>query len=100
MLHHFSDTMQIESLWKFNKKYDPWWDPRYVVTGPYLRVAGSGLAIARAESVTEIPVIGPLLKAQGAGHDRRLITPVTGPSPTRHRAGRASSRFGALEPGR
>jgi lysylphosphatidylglycerol synthetase-like protein (DUF2156 family)/UDP-2,3-diacylglucosamine pyrophosphatase LpxH len=62
VLHHFSDTMQIESLWQFNKKYDPWWNPRYVVTGPFLPLARSGLAIARAESVSELPVIGPLLK--------------------------------------
>ncbi|HXW38063.1 MAG TPA: phosphatidylglycerol lysyltransferase domain-containing protein, partial [Acidimicrobiales bacterium] len=62
VLHHFSDTMQIESLWKFNKKYDPAWNPRYVVTGPFLPLARSGLAIARAESVSELPVIGPLLK--------------------------------------
>ena len=62
VLHHFSDTMQIESLWKFNKKYDPQWNPRYVVTGPFLPLARSGLAIARAESVAELPVVGRLLK--------------------------------------
>ena len=62
VLHHFSETLQIESLWLFNQKYDPWWNPRYVVTGPYLPLARSSLAIARAESVTEMPVIGPLLK--------------------------------------
>jgi len=32
------------------------------VTGPFLPLARSGLAIARAEAVTEIPVIGGLLK--------------------------------------
>ena len=62
VLHHFSDTMQIESLWRFNKKYDPMWNPRYVVTGPFLPLARSGLAIARAEAVSELPVIGPLLR--------------------------------------
>ena len=64
VLHHFSDTMQIESLWRFNKKYDPAWVPRYAVTGPYLRLAGTGLAIARAEAVTEIPVVGRLLQSR------------------------------------
>ena len=34
VLHHFSETLQIESLWHFNQKYDPLWNPRYVVTGP------------------------------------------------------------------
>ncbi len=62
VLHHFSDTMQIESLWKFNKKYDPRWVPRYVITGPFLRLATSGLAVARAESVSELPVVGRLLR--------------------------------------
>jgi lysylphosphatidylglycerol synthetase-like protein (DUF2156 family)/UDP-2,3-diacylglucosamine pyrophosphatase LpxH len=62
VLHHFSDTMQIESLWKFNKKYEPDWRPRYAVTPHYLRMARSTLAIARAESVTELPVVGRFLK--------------------------------------
>jgi lysylphosphatidylglycerol synthetase-like protein (DUF2156 family) len=56
--------MQIESLWKFNKKYDPLWNPRYVVTGPFLPLASGGLAIARAEAVSELPVVGPLLKTR------------------------------------
>jgi lysylphosphatidylglycerol synthetase-like protein (DUF2156 family) len=64
VLHRFSDTMQIESLWRFNKKYEPRWVPRYAVTGPFLRVARSGLAIARAEAVGELPVVGRLLKAR------------------------------------
>ena len=62
VLHHFSETLQIESLWKFNQKYEPRWNPRYVVTGPFLPLARSSMAIARAEAVTEIPVIGGLLK--------------------------------------
>ena len=68
VLHRFSDTMQIESLWKFNKKYDPLWNPRYVVTGSFLPLARSSLAIARAEAVSEIPVIGPLLKTHEPAH--------------------------------
>jgi lysylphosphatidylglycerol synthetase-like protein (DUF2156 family)/UDP-2,3-diacylglucosamine pyrophosphatase LpxH len=62
VLHHFSDTMQIESLWKFNKKYEPRWNPRYAVTGPFVHIARTSLAMARAEAVTEIPFIGRLLK--------------------------------------
>jgi lysylphosphatidylglycerol synthetase-like protein (DUF2156 family) len=64
-LHHFSDTLQIESLWKFNQKYDPTWRPRYVVTDSLVNQPRAGLAIARAESVFEIPVVGSLLKAHG-----------------------------------
>ncbi len=68
VLHKFSDTLQIESLWHFNQKYDPMWNPRYVVTGPFLPLARSSVAIARAEAVTEIPVIGGLLKTREPRH--------------------------------
>ncbi len=68
VLHKFSETLQIESLWHFNQKYDPRWNPRYVVTGPHLPLAKSSIAIARAEAVTEIPVIGPLLKTHEPAH--------------------------------
>ncbi len=64
VLHHFSETLQIESLWHFNQKYDPLWNPRYVVTGPFLPLARSSLAIARAEAVAEIPLVGSLLKTR------------------------------------
>jgi lysylphosphatidylglycerol synthetase-like protein (DUF2156 family)/UDP-2,3-diacylglucosamine pyrophosphatase LpxH len=68
VLHRFSETLQIESLWRFNQKYDPRWNPRYVVTGPHLPLARSSLAIARAEAVTEIPVVGGLLKTHQPAH--------------------------------
>ena len=71
VLHHFSETLQIESLWHFNQKYDPLWNPRYVVTGPFLPLARSSLAIARAEAVTEIPVVGSLLKTHEPSHPGR-----------------------------
>jgi lysyl-tRNA synthetase class 2 len=58
VFHKFSDSMQIESLWNFNKKYDPQWQPRYSVTDDRAHLARAGLAIARAESVTELPVVG------------------------------------------
>ncbi len=64
VLHHFSETLQIESLWRFNQKYDPRWNPRYVVTGPFLPLAQGSVAIARAEAIGEIPVIGSLLKTR------------------------------------
>jgi lysyl-tRNA synthetase class 2 len=60
-LHRFSESMQIESLWKFNEKYDPAWRPRYVVTDAKVERARAGVAIARAESVFELPVVGRLL---------------------------------------
>ena len=61
-MHHFSESMQIESLWKFNEKYDPVWRPRYVVTDAEVERARAGIAVARAESFVELPVVGHLLK--------------------------------------
>jgi lysylphosphatidylglycerol synthetase-like protein (DUF2156 family)/UDP-2,3-diacylglucosamine pyrophosphatase LpxH len=65
VLHHFSDTMQIESLWKFNEKYDPWWRPRYVITDTLLDDPRAALAIGRAEGEVEVPVIGRFFKPKG-----------------------------------
>ncbi len=83
VLHHFSDTMQIESLWRFNQKYDPRWRPRYVVTDALLDEPRAGVAIARAESVGELPVVGRLLESHGpdpavASHDVAPASPPSG----------------------
>jgi len=52
---------QIESLWKFNAKYRPRWVPRYVVLGSLDERAGQGLAMAEAEGIADLPVLGRLL---------------------------------------
>ena len=70
VLHHFNDARQIESLRRFNKKYDPEWIPRYVITGPHFRAARRGLAIARAEAIDQLPVIGRLLRAPARSSGR------------------------------
>ncbi len=62
LLHHFSESMQIESLWNFNKKYGPQWRPRYSVADNRAHLPRAGLAIARAESVAELPVVGRFMK--------------------------------------
>ena len=64
--------MQIESLWSFNEKYDPVWRPRYVVTDAKVERARTGIAIARAESVFELPVVGRLL-APPASHADEVV---------------------------
>jgi lysylphosphatidylglycerol synthetase-like protein (DUF2156 family)/UDP-2,3-diacylglucosamine pyrophosphatase LpxH len=77
VLHRFSDSMQIESLYRFNKKYDPAWRARYAVAESDAGVARAGLAIARAESVTEFPVVGRLLRRRGPAPDpSKPIEPV------------------------
>ncbi len=61
VLHKFSEGMQIESLWRYNEKYRPLWRPRYVVVDAAERAASEGLAIASAEALWELPVIGRFL---------------------------------------
>jgi lysyl-tRNA synthetase class 2 len=53
--------MQIESLWRFNAKYDPDWRPRYAVYDTPEDLLPAALALARAESFWELPVLGRLL---------------------------------------
>jgi lysyl-tRNA synthetase class 2 len=61
VLHKFSETMQIESLWRYNEKYRPAWRPRYVVVDAVEHAAAQGIAIADAESIWELPVLGRFL---------------------------------------
>ncbi len=71
LLHRFSDSMQIESLWNFNKKYYPEWRPRYSVADDRAHLPRAGLAIARAESVSELPVVGKFMKPKTPALDAR-----------------------------
>ena len=61
-LTRMSDSMQIESLWKYNAKVRPRWQPRYLVYDAPDHLIPIALAVARAESFWELPVIGGLLK--------------------------------------
>jgi lysylphosphatidylglycerol synthetase-like protein (DUF2156 family) len=58
LLRRMSDSMQIESLWRFNAKFGPEWLPRYVVWDAAENTLPIALAIARAESFWELPLIG------------------------------------------
>jgi lysylphosphatidylglycerol synthetase-like protein (DUF2156 family)/UDP-2,3-diacylglucosamine pyrophosphatase LpxH len=71
VFHRFSDGMQIESLWNFNKKYDPQWRPRYSVADDRAHMPRAGLAIARAESVSELPLVGRFMKPKTPAADPR-----------------------------
>jgi lysylphosphatidylglycerol synthetase-like protein (DUF2156 family)/UDP-2,3-diacylglucosamine pyrophosphatase LpxH len=71
VFHRFSDSMQIESLWNFNKKYDPEWRPRYSVADDRAHMPRAGLAIARAESVSELPLVGRFMKPKTPAADTR-----------------------------
>jgi lysylphosphatidylglycerol synthetase-like protein (DUF2156 family)/UDP-2,3-diacylglucosamine pyrophosphatase LpxH len=61
LLQKMSESMQIESLWYFNAKYDPDWRPRYAVYDSPEHLLASAVAVARAESFWELPVIGRFL---------------------------------------
>ncbi len=71
VLRRMSDSMQIESLWRFNAKFDPEWLPRYVVWDAAEHSLAAALAIARAESFWELPLIGRFLVPADAGSDAR-----------------------------
>jgi lysylphosphatidylglycerol synthetase-like protein (DUF2156 family) len=61
MLLRMSDSMQIESLWKYNAKFDPEWRPRFAVYDAGENILPAALAVARAESFWELPIIGRFL---------------------------------------
>jgi len=62
LLKRMSDSMQIESLWRFNAKFDPDWQPRYAVYDSPEHMLPAAIAVARAESFWELPIIGRFLK--------------------------------------
>jgi lysylphosphatidylglycerol synthetase-like protein (DUF2156 family) len=66
-LKKMSSFLQIETLWRFNAKYDPEWLPRYVVYDTAEHLVPVVLSILRAESLSEVPVIGRMIAAS----DRR-----------------------------
>ena len=61
LLMRMSGSMQIESLWRFNSKFNPTWHPRYVVYDNIEHAPAIAVAIARAEAFWELPIIGRFL---------------------------------------
>ena len=68
-LKRVSSFAQIETLWRFNAKYDPNWLPRYVAFDTAEHLVPVIMAILRAESLWEIPVLGRLL---AVGAEKRM----------------------------
>jgi lysylphosphatidylglycerol synthetase-like protein (DUF2156 family) len=87
-LKRISNFAQIESLWRFNAKYEPEWLPRYVVFDTAEHLVPVVMAIVRAESLWEIPVVGRLL---AAGAERRML------AAQRETEEFIASSFGSLE---
>ncbi len=62
VLGWLSDSMQIESLWKYNAKFEPEWRPRYGVYDSLEGFVPAAFAIAKAESFWELPIVGRFLQ--------------------------------------
>jgi lysylphosphatidylglycerol synthetase-like protein (DUF2156 family) len=60
-IRRLSGVLQIETLWRFNAKYEPQWLPRYIVFDSAEQFVPVAVQIMRAESLTEVPIIGRLL---------------------------------------
>jgi lysylphosphatidylglycerol synthetase-like protein (DUF2156 family) len=61
-LERVGDSMQIESLWTFNEKFQPEWHPRYAAYDSPEHILSASIAVARAESFFELPLIGRFFK--------------------------------------
>lgn len=61
-----SKHAQVESLWRFNAKYDPRWQPRYAAMGSVDLWLAQGLRMAQAEGLAELPVL-PAFPARRRG---------------------------------
>lgn len=75
LLDRLGRDMQIESLWRFNAKYDPTWVPRYVIVDGPDQVLSAVLAVASTESLWELPVVGRFLKPATPTRRRRHVGP-------------------------
>jgi lysyl-tRNA synthetase, class II len=71
LLQRSGRSLQIESLWKFNAKFGPIWQPLYVVFPAVADLPATTLAIARAESIAELPIVGRLFRQRTPIEGRR-----------------------------
>ena len=72
-LKRLSGVLAIESLWLFNAKYHPRWLPRFIVYPAAESFVPVVAAILRAESITEIPVLGRLLANDPANRPGTVV---------------------------
>jgi lysylphosphatidylglycerol synthetase-like protein (DUF2156 family) len=74
-LKRLSGILPIESLWLFNAKYHPRWLPRYIVYPAAESFVPVLAAILRAESITEIPVLGRFLTNDPRNRPGTVVPP-------------------------
>jgi lysylphosphatidylglycerol synthetase-like protein (DUF2156 family) len=94
-LERMSDSMQIESLWTFNEKFQPEWHPRYACYDSPEHLLSASIAVARAESFFELPVIGRFFSprvSEGREHPLQLPTPSVVPAPDEAPAGTTDAK--------
>jgi len=67
--------LPIETLWSFNNKYQPTWLPRYLVYPAVESFVPVVAATLRAESITELPVIGRFLASDPSNRPGTVVPP-------------------------
>jgi lysylphosphatidylglycerol synthetase-like protein (DUF2156 family) len=72
-IKRLSGIMPIETLWRFNAKYEPAWLPRYLVYPAAESFVPVVMATLRAESITEIPVLGRFLANDPANRPGTVV---------------------------
>ena len=60
-IKRLSGILPLETLWSFNSKYQPSWLPRHLVYPAAESFVPVVIATLRAESITELPVLGRFL---------------------------------------
>jgi lysylphosphatidylglycerol synthetase-like protein (DUF2156 family) len=74
-LQRLSSILPIESLWRFNEKYQPNWLPRHVVYSSPEFFVPTVAAALRAESLTELPVLGRFLSQDPSNRPGTVVPP-------------------------
>ena len=74
-LKRLSTIMPIETLWKFNEKYQPSWLARHLVFASPENFVAIVSAAFRAESITEIPVLGRFLTQDPSNRPGTVVPP-------------------------
>ncbi len=74
-LKRLSGILPLETLWSFNAKYYPTWLPRYLVYPALESFVPVVAAVLRAESLTEIPMIGRLLANDPSNRPATVVPP-------------------------
>ncbi|WP_167157949.1 MULTISPECIES: phosphatidylglycerol lysyltransferase domain-containing protein [Streptomyces] len=76
LLVFLSRWFQIESLYKFNAKFQPRWEPRFMVYRAHADLPRIGFAVMQAEGFVNLGLPGPLARLTRAARRERACTHV------------------------